>query len=161
MDGGGITFFPAPAAVHKTEGAMVVTYDATNQITWFDHAAQAKAGDQKDLPGRNDLGRACAGSRPRISSAREGFRRRPRLGSGSRPSARRGSDRDLHERDRRHCLHVEVENQGAYVELAAGASLTYPVKWYLRTIPSTVTVASGDMTLYTFAAGVGSGITLF
>jgi hypothetical protein len=160
VDGGGITFFPAPAAVHKTEGAMVVTYDATNQITWFDHAAQAKAGDQKIYQdGTTWVAHAQAPAQGSLLLVKA-FEDVPASAQVPDPPRAEGQI-EIYTNGTGATAYVEVENQGAYVELAAGASLTYPVKWYLRTIPSTVTVASGDMTLYTFAAGVGSGITPF
>jgi hypothetical protein len=161
VDGGGLTFFPAPAAVHKTEGAMVVTYDATNQITWFDHAAQATDATLQKIyqDGTTWVAHAQAPSQGSLLlvktfediPASAQVPNPPRI-EGQIEIYTNGND------DPPGAAYVEVENQGAYVELAAGASLTYPVKWYLRTIPSTVTVASGDMTLYTFAAGIGSGV---
>jgi hypothetical protein len=158
VDGGGITFFPAPSAPHKTEGDMVVTYDAANQITWFDHATQAKDGNQKIYQdGTTWVAHAQAPAQGPLLLVKT-FEDVPASGQVPEPPRAEGqieiytNGRDVPAG----AAYVEVENQGEYVELAAGESLTYPVKWYLRTIPSTVTVASGDMSLVTFAAGVAS-----
>jgi hypothetical protein len=159
VDSGGITFFPAPAAVHKTEGGMTVTYDATNQITWFDWAAQASDKDPQKIyqDGTTWVAHAQAPSQGSLLLVKT-FEDVPASAQVPDPPRAEGQIEVYTNGTAAASTYVEVENQGAYVELAAGASLTYPVKWYLRTIPSTVTVASGDMTLYTFAAGVASGV---
>lgn len=46
--------------------------------------------------------------------------------------------------------YVEVENQGAYQSLAAGASVTWTVRWYARPIPAGATATAGDATLLSF-----------
>ena len=49
---------------------------------------------------------------------------------------------------------VEVEQQGAYSELGAGASKTWPVRWILRRVPDGVVVEPGSSGLVRFAREV-------
>jgi hypothetical protein len=43
--------------------------------------------------------------------------------------------------------YVEVENQGAYVSLAPGASLSWPVRWYLRKLDAGIQPVPGSSQL--------------
>jgi Domain of unknown function (DUF4380) len=43
--------------------------------------------------------------------------------------------------------YIEVENQGAYLSLAAGATTTWTVRWYLRQLPSSISVQAGSASL--------------
>jgi hypothetical protein len=47
--------------------------------------------------------------------------------------------------------YVEVEEQGAYQSLAAGASVRWTVRWYVRAIPAGVTVAPSSASLVSLA----------
>ena len=47
--------------------------------------------------------------------------------------------------------YLEVEQQGAYTTLAPGQSLIWTVRWHLRQIPETVTVAAGSAALVALA----------
>ena len=46
--------------------------------------------------------------------------------------------------------YVEVENQGAYVNLAPGATMTWPVRWFLRQLDAGIQVTPGSAELLTF-----------
>jgi hypothetical protein len=46
--------------------------------------------------------------------------------------------------------YIEVENQGAYASLAAGASVTWTVRWFVRPLPAGATAAVGDANLLAF-----------
>jgi hypothetical protein len=46
---------------------------------------------------------------------------------------------------------LEVEVEGPYTMLAAGASVSWSVQWRVAKIPSAVTVSSGSATLADFA----------
>ncbi|HET9934190.1 MAG TPA: hypothetical protein VFQ35_25985 [Polyangiaceae bacterium] len=48
--------------------------------------------------------------------------------------------------------YVEVENQGAYGEIAAGAALTWAVRWYLKALPPQLVVAPGSADLIALVA---------
>lgn len=43
--------------------------------------------------------------------------------------------------------YVEIENQGAYEQIAPGDSLTWKVKWYLRELPEGIKVKIGSPSL--------------
>lgn len=53
--------------------------------------------------------------------------------------------------------YVEVEQQGRYTELAPGASLTWNVRWILRSIPNHVEVGIGSASLVALARGLAAG----
>ena len=46
--------------------------------------------------------------------------------------------------------YVEVENQGAISDIPAGGTLSWTVRWYLRTLPSTVMATPGNEALVSF-----------
>jgi hypothetical protein len=46
--------------------------------------------------------------------------------------------------------YVEMEEQGPMQNLAAGASYTWTVRWYVRAVPAGVTVAPGSATLVSY-----------
>jgi hypothetical protein len=46
--------------------------------------------------------------------------------------------------------YVEVENQGRISDIPAGGSLNWTVRWYLRTLPSTVRATAGNADLVAF-----------
>jgi hypothetical protein len=46
---------------------------------------------------------------------------------------------------------VEVEQQGAYAELAPGASSAWTVHWFLRKLPVELDAAPGSTALASFA----------
>ena len=53
--------------------------------------------------------------------------------------------------------YVEIEQQGACVEIVPGAEATWAVAWYLRRLPDDVTVAVGSQSLLAFVAAVLAG----
>jgi hypothetical protein len=52
--------------------------------------------------------------------------------------------------------YIELEQQGAYSELAPGAAFSWKVGWYLRKIPETVAVRAGSAELVALAASVAA-----
>lgn len=50
--------------------------------------------------------------------------------------------------------YVEVENQGAYVNLAPGASLAWPVRWFLRKLDAGIHGAPGSNQLVSLVRGM-------
>jgi hypothetical protein len=46
--------------------------------------------------------------------------------------------------------YTEVENQGLYVKVEAGKSLSWKVKWYIRLLPADIKGVSGEEKLLTF-----------
>lgn len=48
--------------------------------------------------------------------------------------------------------YVEVENQGAYGEIAPGSALVWTVRWYLKALPPNLSVASGSADLVALVA---------
>jgi hypothetical protein len=47
--------------------------------------------------------------------------------------------------------YVEIENQGAFTTIAPGAALTWTVRWKLRRVPGSTTVAAGNAGLASLA----------
>jgi hypothetical protein len=52
--------------------------------------------------------------------------------------------------------YIELEQQGAYTELARGQSFSWKVGWYLRKIPETVSVRAGSAELVALATSVAA-----
>jgi len=50
--------------------------------------------------------------------------------------------------------YVEVENQGAYAEIPAGGSLDWTVRWYLRSVPESISSTPGNAELVRFVTEV-------
>lgn len=48
--------------------------------------------------------------------------------------------------------YTELENQGNYIDIAAGDSVSWTVKWFLRNLPTDINVAAGDQKLINYAA---------
>jgi hypothetical protein len=53
--------------------------------------------------------------------------------------------------------YVEVENQGAYAPILAGATSTWPVRWFLRSVPASIPVAAGSAALVDYVRNVIAG----
>jgi hypothetical protein len=51
-------------------------------------------------------------------------------------------------------LYTELENQGAYAPIASKDSVTWKVKWFARTLPSSVDVSVGSTSLISYIEGV-------
>jgi hypothetical protein len=138
----GLTFYPAPSA-GTLLNAFSYTYDAVGMIAWFDPVAENLADWGKvKQDGLGWLGHA-QGTLLYIRSF-------PDLSPGSETP----NEGEVELYINPTVGYVELENTGEYVELQPGAELSYPVSWYLRTIPTDVTVASGSHPLSDFAAGV-------
>ncbi|HEV8246225.1 MAG TPA: hypothetical protein VGP93_10675 [Polyangiaceae bacterium] len=144
VDIDGITFFPAPTAPITVQNGFPYDYDATGLATWFDYAAESPTMAGKLFQdGSGWLAHADPNNSlllvkvfPDIAPV---------------DFAAGESEVELYTDA---ASYVELENQGAYVSLAAGESLTYTVLWYLRAIPGTVTIASRDTSLYDMAANL-------
>jgi hypothetical protein len=53
--------------------------------------------------------------------------------------------------------YIEVENQGAYVSVAPGATSTWTVRWFLRQLDATVSVVPGSADLLSMVRGLVGG----
>lgn len=52
--------------------------------------------------------------------------------------------------------YTELEDQGAYVSIPAGDSIAWRVRWYVRDLPSGITVKIGEQKLLDFVSSIGN-----
>lgn len=136
----GLTFFPTGESASTPEGMGMLPVTNAGGITWFQHPGMAVEEDRKiHADGKEGW---LAHATPTVTLIKsfadlQSGQAAPTEGEVEIYSAKDGT-------------YVEVENQGAYKDLAAGASLTYEVRWLLRETPEDVTVAAGDASLASF-----------
>ncbi len=146
VDAAGLTFFPAPTDASKVESQFKYEWDAATHVTWWDYAtATPHVANEKLFQDGSGWLAHTVGTRLFVKTF-------PDVGYIA-PDAPAAGEAEV-EVYGNGSTYVELENQGAYVTLAAGTTLTYAVRWYLRDIPGTVTVASGDTSLYDFAQSI-------
>ncbi len=136
----GLTFFPTGESASTPTGMAMLPVTSAGGITWFQHPGMAVQDDRKiHADGKEGW---LAHATPIVTLIKSfadlpNGEAAPTEGEVEIYSAKDGT-------------YVEVENQGAYKELAADASLTYEVRWLLRETPEDVTVTAGDASLASF-----------
>lgn len=133
----GLTFFPTGASASTPSGTMLPV-TSQNDITWFQHSGSVAEG-KLNADGEEGWLTHATANLALIKSFSD-------LADGD--AAPGEGEVEIYAAP--DASYVEVENQGEYKALAAGASLTYEVRWLLRDIPETVTVGAGSATLATF-----------
>lgn len=141
----GLTFFPTGTREVKTPDLDLLFLEKSGGVSFFDHAAWER------------------GSAEKVNAdALEGF---VAHATGSVLFVKTWTDvaaSAQHEEEGEVGLfadpdggYVEVENQGALVELVSGAEVFYEVRWFVAGLPSTVEVAVGSAALVEFARQTG------
>lgn len=142
----GVTFFPKGSSQSLSMGATFPTTEA-NGITWYTYDAAAVTVDSKLYADASEgwLAHAAAGlvfikSFPDLQAA---------------DIAPKEGDVELYT----NALHtyVELENQGAYVTIPAGASSSWTVTWFLRKLPAGVGATPGNAALAQFVRDTIAG----
>ncbi len=142
---GGLAFFPAGTSLSK--GPLTMT--TTTGINWFDDASKSASS--------SDGSKATAdGSEGWSAYALNGILFLKKF-ADQPASAQVPGEGEI-------CIYpapvtdagagasfLEVEVQGPYTSIAAGANLPWTVQWRIAKIPSTVTVSAGSATLVDFA----------
>lgn len=140
---GGLTFFPTGNAASTPDGSSPLEVDAAEGVTWFDSAAHPPDGSPKKLnaDGKEGWVAHVTGDVLLIQS----FTDLP--ASAAVPG---DGEVEIFAQTAADGGYVEVENQGAYLELAPEASLSHTVTWIVRRVPANVVVEVGSPTLLAF-----------
>lgn len=142
----GVTFFPKGPSQSLSTGA---TFPTTEQdgIVWYTYDASAVTADSKLYADATEgwLAHAAAGlvfikSFPDLLAA---------------DIAPKEGDVELYT-NKLH-TYVELENQGAYVTIPAGASSSWTVTWFIRTLPAGVEATAGSAALAAFVRDTLAG----
>ncbi|HEX3696315.1 MAG TPA: DUF4380 domain-containing protein [Polyangia bacterium] len=136
---GGVTFFPTGTKMMLTKGSTLPT-TAQNGITWFTYDAAQITADSKLI---------ADGAEGWMAHAAEGWVFIKKYGDVSpAQTALNEGDTELYT----NLLHtyIEMEDQGAYGDIAPGASVAWTVTWYLRPLPAGASATAGDATLIQF-----------
>jgi hypothetical protein len=134
---GGLAFFPAGTALSK--GPLTIT--TVNQIVWFDDAPKTATSADGSKATADGSGGWSAYAFNGMLFVKK-FMDLP--ASAQVPME---GEVDIYPG----VGFLEVEVEGPYTQLAAGASLTWNIQWRIAKIPSTVTVSAGSATLADFA----------
>ena len=140
---GGLTFFPTGDAASTPGGSNPLEVDSVDGVTWFDSAAHPPDDAPKKLnaDGKEGWMAHVAGDVVLIQS----FTDLP--ASAAVPG---DGEVEIFAQTAANGGYVEVENQGANLELSAGASLSHVVTWIVRRVPSEVVVEVGSASLLAF-----------
>jgi hypothetical protein len=129
---GGLTFFPmGPGGAHKGAQDLLNT-TLVNGVAWFPYNASVITADQKVF---------ADGLEGWIAHVDGDLLLVKSFGDTALAQAAPGEAEIEIYANAGH-TYVEVENQGAYVSLAPGASATWTVRWILRKLDLTATPAS-------------------
>lgn len=128
----GLTFFPSGEVYTTTQ----LTNQDQNGITWMDYASAIGTGQGKKLfADKNGDWLAHAGAGLLLVKA---------FADVAKADQAPGEGEIEMYLD---ANYEEVENQGPYAPIAAGASATWTVTWYLRAVPSGTAIAAGSTDL--------------
>lgn len=132
----GVTFFPKGPSISLSMGATFPTTEA-NGIVWYTYDANAVTADSKLYADATEGWVAhAAASLLFIKSFAD---------VTADKLAPKEGDVELYT-NKLH-TYVEIENQGAYVNIAPGASASWTVTWYLRKLPAGVEAMAGSEAL--------------
>ncbi|HEY5283701.1 MAG TPA: DUF4380 domain-containing protein [Polyangia bacterium] len=141
---GGLTFFPMGDG-SPTKGMQdLLNLQMSSGVAWFAYDAAAIANDQKVFADGHEGWIAHAGGNLLLVKA-----------FGDTPAAQAAPGEAEIEiyADAGHS-YIEVENQGAYVSVAPGATSTWTVRWFLRQLDASVSVKPGSAELLGVVRGL-------
>lgn len=135
---GGITFFPTGISSFQPTTQSVLPTEEKEGITWFHHTEQTVTGEHKLFADgkegwiahldQNLLFIKCfEDTTPDVAAPTEA-----EIEIYAVPT------------------YVEVEQQGAYLPIEPNCASTWPVRWYLKKVPSTVSRSVGSRSLVTY-----------
>jgi hypothetical protein len=137
---GGLVFFPTGTAAMTACTAPGLTLSNAVGMTWFDSAT---------LP--TSAGKMCGdGTGGWIGYVKDGILFLQKF-TDVPTSAQAPGEGEIELYAGQNLGYFELEVQGPYTQLAAGASLPWTVKWRVVRVPSSVTVGVGSQTLVDFA----------
>jgi len=144
---GGLTFFPMGEGAPTKGTQALLNLQITGGVAWFAYDAAAIASEQKVFADGHEGWIAHVDGNLLLVKA---FTDTP--ASEAAPGE---AEIELYT-DAAH-TYIEVENQGAYVSVAPGATSTWTVRWFLRQLDATVSVQPGSADLLSLVRGLISG----
>jgi hypothetical protein len=144
---GGLTFFPMGEGA-PTKGAQdLLGLQITGGVAWFAYDAAAIVNDQKVFADGHEGWIAHVDGNLLLIKA---FTDTP-----ATQAAPGEAEIEIYT-DAGHS-YIEVENQGAYLSVAPGATSTWTVRWFLRQLDASVSVQPGSADLLTLVRGLVGG----
>ncbi len=144
---GGLTFFPMGDGAPAKGAQDLLNLQIADGVAWFAYSAAAIANDQKVFAdGREGWIAHVDGDLLLVKA----FSDTP---AGKAAPGEAGIEIYT---DAGHS-YIEVENQGAYVGVAPGKSLTWTVRWFLRQLAPSVSVYPGSANLLSVVRGLVKG----
>jgi Domain of unknown function (DUF4380) len=141
---GGLTFFPMGEGLPSKGMQDLLKLQMSGGVAWFAYDAAAIANDQKVFADGHEGWIAHAGGNLLLVKAFSDI--------GAAQSAPGEAEIEIYT-DAGHS-YIEVENQGAYVSVAPGATSTWTVRWFLRQLDASVSVQPGSAELLSLVRGL-------
>jgi hypothetical protein len=144
---GGLTFFPMGDGTPSKGMQDLLNLQMSGGVAWFAYDATAITNDQKVFADGHEGWIAHAGGNLLLVKA---FSDTP-----ATQAAPGEAEIEIYT-DAGHS-YIEVENQGAYVSVAPGATSTWTVRWFLRQLDASVSVQPGSASLLSLVRGLIKG----
>jgi hypothetical protein len=144
---GGLTFFPMGDGTPSKGMQDLLNLQMSGGVAWFAYDATAITNDQKVFADGHEGWIAHAGGNLLLVKA---FSDTP-----ATQAAPGEAEIEIYT-DAGHS-YIEVENQGAYVSVASGATSTWTVRWFLRQLDASVSVQPGSAELLSLVRGLLKG----
>ena len=131
---GGLTFFPMGNG-SPTKGAQdLLNLQITDGVAWFAYSAAAITNDQK----------VFADGREGWIAHVDGNLLLVKVFGDTTPAQAAPGEAEIEIYTDAGHSYIEVENQGAYVSVAPGATSTWTVRWFLRQLDPSISVQPGS-----------------
>jgi len=144
---GGLTFFPMGGGSPSKGMQDLLSLQMSGGVAWFAYDAAAVVNDQKVFADGHEGWIAYAGGNLLLVKAFGDI--------GAAQAAPGEAEIELYT-DAGHS-YIEVENQGAYVSVAPGATSTWIVRWFLHKLDASVSVEPGSAELLSLVRGLIKG----
>jgi len=144
---GGLTFFPMGDGAPTKGTQDLLNLQITDGVAWFAYSAAATVNDQKVFADGHEGWIAHVDGNLLLVKA---FTDTP-----AAQAAPGEAEIEIYT-DAGHS-YIEVENQGAYVSVAPGATSTWTVRWFLRQLDPTVSVQPGSADLLSLVRALVKG----
>ncbi len=142
---GGITFYPSADATFPNSSLKLVPTDG---IVWFAHSPASMKASGKSF------GDGAEGWLAQVDGDLVFVKVFPEVPREAQAPGEAEIEIYVHESGR----FIEMEQQGPYVEIAPGASSTWPVRWLVREIPRGVPAEAGSAKLVAFVRGLVASV---
>lgn len=141
---GGLTFFPIGDSGPRKGAQDLLTLRIQDGVAWFAYDAATITNDQKVFADGHEGWIAHVDGDLLLVKAWNDI--------AAHQAAPGEAEIEIYA-DAAH-TYVEVENQGAYTNLAPGASLTWTVRWFLRKLDASLSAQAGSSALLTLVRGL-------